>query len=177
MPPLAPGQVPVLVDVVDGASDVFILNADDLRFEVGRDRSVRKSSVPNLHACVSPCVLQFPPGRHFVGFPKPGAPRRLEYDQIDVGQGPLVYRRDLGRHEPLGAGAIVGMMGATFGGLALTVGSILLPIGLAEEDNDLALAGEVNLIVGLGLTTLGIIGIVMDPIIEQEGSSVQFPMQ
>jgi len=163
-----------VVDVVDGPSDVYFLDNQELTFEVGKDLSVRGGSVSREHACVTPCVLDLAPGRHMLGFPTPGSFGRLEYDRVDVGLQPTVYRRALGSRDPGGAGMILGMMGATFGGLALIVGTVLFPVGLATDDDGLALAGEVNLLVGLGLTTLGILGIVMDPRTIQGGSSTQF---
>jgi hypothetical protein len=144
--------------------------------DMGKGDVFYASSTGTEHLCTSPCVLDLPTGRHVLGFPIHGGGRRLETDVVDFGAQPMVYRRTLGSFEGAGAGLPLGIVGTTFGAIAAVVGIVLLPVGLANGEDGMTIAGAINLGVGATLMTVGIVGIVMNPNVERPGAAVRFAL-
>ncbi len=65
---------------------------------------------------------------------------------------------------------------ASRGAIAAVVGVVLLPVGLATDEDGLTIGGAINLGVGAALMSVGILGIVRSPSVEQPGASVVFPL-
>jgi hypothetical protein len=174
LPPVEEGNGRVIVDVVDGPTDVMAFMRHSLVVEVDKGKTLTASSVSTETLCTSPCAVDLPLGRHTLAFPTRGGRGRLEVGQVDVGAVPTVYRRALGSYESAGAGLVLGILGVTFGGMSAITGMVLLPVGLANENDGMTLAGGITLGVGALLTTVGIIGIAVSPSTEQPGASIQF---
>lgn len=172
-PPIAPGHGRLVVDVVDGETDVVMLTT--YRYSLGRSLSIRSTDRDLL--CTSPCSVDLPFGRYRLGFPMHGSSRRLERVTVEVGPHPFVHRRALGTLTPAGAGRPLGILGTVLGAIGMVVGAVFLPVGVAVGDEGMTIAGSVNLGGGALLLTLGILGIALDPKIEQPGSGISFPLQ
>lgn len=175
-PPVPEGHGRLIVDVVDGPTEVRRMSTVSVVVGMDKDREITASTTANESLCVAPCIVDLPLGRHVLAFPMHGT-RRLEMDTVTVGESPTVYRRALGRREGGGAGLVLGILGATFGGMSMVTGMVLLPVGLANDSGGLALAGGITLGAGASLTTLGIVGIAVSPTVHQPGASVQFTLQ
>jgi len=176
VPPVEEGLGRVVVDVVDGPTDVMAFMRHSLVVEVDKDNSFVASTVSTETLCTSPCAIDLPLGRHTLAFPTRGGRGRLEVGQVDVGATPTIYRRALGSYESAGAGLVLGILGVTFGGMSAITGTVLLPVGLANDSDGMTLAGGVTLGVGALLTTVGIIGIAVSPSTRQPGASIQFAL-
>lgn len=176
MPPVPEGHGRLIVDVVDGPTEVRRMTTTSVVVGMDKDRPITASSTSSESLCVAPCAVDLPLGRHVLAFPMHGS-GRLEMDTVTVKDTPTVYRRALGRREGGGAGLVLGILGATFGGMSMVTGTVLLPIGLAKDKSGMTLAGGITLGVGAALTTLGIIGIVVSPTIRQPGAAVTFTLE
>jgi len=177
LPPLAEGQGRVIVDVVDGPTEVHRATTRSIVVGIDKDRPIVVSRRSTEQMCVSPCAVDLSPGRYTLAFPTPGGSGRFELDVVDVKTEPTVYLRDLGRYESAGAGLPLGILGVVFGGAAMITGVTLLPVGVATDNDGMALAGGITLGSGAVLTTLGILGIALSPSLEQPGTGVQFPLE
>ena len=94
----------------------------------------------------------------------------VDLASVVVSPRPTLYRPALGRQERGGAGVILGILGASLGGMSLVTGAALLPVGLAKDNPGLTFAGEITLAAGAVVTALGIWGITNDPFVEQAGA-------
>ncbi len=171
--PIAPGRGRVFVDVVDGPTEVRVVTPID--DSVGDDDLVWLETEPlaTQSWCTSPCVLDLPLGRHVLAFPKRGS-GGVELAHVIASPSPTVYRRALGLRISGGAGFILGVLGAVFGGASFATGAALLPIGLAQDSHGMTLAGEVTLGVGAVVTAVGIWAIANNPSTEQAGAGAQY---
>lgn len=176
MAELAEGHGRVVVDVVDGPTQVMRIATESVVVGMDKDRPILASSQSTEPLCVTPCAVDLPIGRHVLAFPTQGPGGMIEMDHVDVQAHPTVYRRALGRIEPAGAGMILGILGATFGGMSMITGIVLLPVGLANDKDGMTLAGGITLGVGAALVALGVLGIVGDPRTEQPGNAIQFDL-
>jgi hypothetical protein len=174
-PPVEPGTQRLVLEVVDGPTDVFELTARTVRVRTRRGPRLRTRTERHL-LCRTPCAVDLPQGRYVLGFPMHGGGNRLERETIHLGPQVLVHRRALGSYRGAGPGLPLGIVGTTFGGMAMVVGAVLLPVGAAREEDGMALAGGINLGAGALLLTLGILGIALDPAVEQPGSGITFAM-
>ena len=173
---LPEGHGRVVVDVVDGPTQVMRITTASVVVGMDKDRPILASSQSTEPLCVTPCAVDLPLGRHVLAFPTRGGRGMIEMDHIDVHGHPTVYRRALGRAEPAGAGLVLGILGATFGGMSMITGIVLLPVGLANDSGGMALAGGITLGVGAALVALGVLGIAGDPRTEQPGNAIQFDL-
>jgi hypothetical protein len=125
--------------------------------------------------CTTPCALDLALGRHTLAFPVHGAGGD---DLADVlaSPNPTVYRRSLGLRRSGGAGFVLGVLGATFGGMSLATGAALLPVGLAKDSHGMTLAGEITLGAGALLTAVGVWAIADHPLVEQAGAGAQYAL-
>ena len=176
-PHLPPGHGRLVIDVVDGPTDVFELNAYRRRIRTRRGRLRTVTRTARSLLCTSPCAVDIPYGRYVLGFPMHGGGRRLERVLMNVSPQPTVHRRRLGNYWDAGPGLPLGVVGATFGGIAMVIGVVFLPIGAAQGDDGMALAGGINLGAGVVLLVAGILGLALDPAVEEPGSGVTFPLQ
>jgi hypothetical protein len=87
-----------------------------------------------------------------------------------------VYRRALGARRSGGAGFVLGVLGATFGGISLATGAALFPVGLATDKSGLTTSGAITLGVGAVLTALGIWAIAENPALEQPGAGAHYDL-
>ena len=123
--------------------------------------------------CRTPCVFDLPLGDHLFAFPMRGSGKE-EVEDVWVSQAPSLYRRALGSRRSGGAGFVLGVLGASFGGVSLVTGTALLPVGLATDKSGLTTSGAITLAVGAVLTVLGIWAIAENPALEQPGAGAHY---
>jgi hypothetical protein len=174
-PPIEPGTQRLVLNVVDGPTDVFMLSAYQARVFTLEGFRVRTRTQRDL-LCRTPCAADLPTGRYVLGFPMHGGGRRLEREEIFLGPQQLAHVRALGSYEESGAGVPLGILGVTFGSIALVLAAVFIPVGVAGDEEGIAIAGYVNLTAGIALLTAGILGLVFDTNVEQPGSGVTFAM-
>ncbi|MBW2462958.1 MAG: hypothetical protein JRH11_14995 [Deltaproteobacteria bacterium] len=174
-PPIQPGTQRLVLNVVDGPSDVFMLSAYQATVFTLEGFRVRTRTQRNL-LCRTPCAADLPPGRYVLGFPMRGGGRRLEREEIFLGPQQLAHVRALGSYEGSGAGVPLGILGVTFGSIAMVLAAVFIPVGLAGDDEGVAIAGFVNLTAGLTLLIAGILALAYDTNVEQPGSGITFTM-
>jgi hypothetical protein len=140
--------------------------------------SYRFFEAPETLCASSPCVADLSPGNVLLGFPVAGKRGAMEIELVHVGADEAtVYRRSLSRyHDPRGATYTLGIISTSVGGLALTTGSVLLPLGLAKDIDGMTLAGAVNLGAGAALLTLGILAMSGQRAWFRPGSAIHFPV-
>jgi hypothetical protein len=170
--PLAPGLGRVYVDVVDGPTEVRVVKPITVSEKVGDDE-IETDELEDQAVCTSPCVLDLPLGRHLFAFPVRGA-GGVDLASVFASPSPTVYRRALGWRQSGGAGFILGVLAATFGGASFVTGGALLPTGLAKDNHGLTLAGEITLGVGAVLTATGIWAMFKNPLMVQAGAGAQY---
>ena len=178
-PPLAGGAVPpgygrVYVDVVDGPTQVQVVKPVTVTEQLndsGQEMETEELEV--LSVCTSPCVLDLKLGRHTLAFPMRGA-GGVDLVRVFASPSPTVYRRALGWRQKGGVGFVLGILGASLGGMSFATGAALLPVGLARDRHGVTVAGEITLGVGALLTAAGIWAIVNNPVAEQAGSGAQY---
>jgi hypothetical protein len=170
--PLAPGLGRIYVDVVDGPTEVRAVKRVTVTEQVN-DEQVETEELENQAFCTSPCILDLPPGRHLLAFPLRGA-GGVDLVSVFASPRPTLYRRALGWRQSGGAGFVLGVLGATFGGASFVTGAALLPTGLAKDNHGVTLAGEITLGVGALLTAAGILAIMNNPLAEQAGAGAQY---
>lgn len=175
MPAAPEGHGRVIVDVVDGPTDVFVLTNQQIVYDNGPMMPpTYRTRLSRDLLCTSPCAVDLPHGRHVLQFPTMGNGNMMERDVLNVGPQPVVYRRRLGIEEDAGAGRVLGIVGATFGGMAMVVGVVFLPVGAGQGEDGMMLAGAIVGGAGVALLVAGILGIVLDTRVVQRGSSVTF---
>jgi hypothetical protein len=170
--PPAPGLGRVYVDVVDGPIRVRVVKPVTVT-ETLNDEQFETEELEDQAACTSPCVLDLPLGKHLLAFPVRGA-GGVDLASVTASSSPTVYRRALGWRQSGGAGFVLGVLGASFGGVSAVTGAALLPTGLAKDSHGLTLAGGITLGVGALLTAAGIWAIVDHPLAEQAGAGAQY---
>jgi len=171
---IPPGQGRVYVDVVDGPTDVRAVSPVSVTVALG-DQVYEDSVLETVARCRTPCVLDLPLGNQLLAFPMRGS-RRSEVDTVSVSMNPSLYRRALGSRRSGGAGFVLGVLGATFGGLSGVTGAALLPTGLATNQSGLTTAGAITLGAGAALIAVGIWAISENPILEQLGAGAQYDL-
>jgi hypothetical protein len=172
--PILPGLGRVYLDVVDGPTTVRAVHSVSVQVTLN-DLVYEDSVLETEQACQTPCILDLPLGQQLLAFPVRGS-RKVEVDNVSVSQTPSLYRRALGARQSGGAGFVLGVLGATFGGSSLATGSALLPVGLATNKSGLTVSGAVTLFAGAVLTAFGIWAIVSNPILEQPGAGAQYAL-
>jgi hypothetical protein len=180
MPPIAEGSGRLVIDVADGPAPVGRLITESVVVALDKDRPITASMVTTEELCTAPCSVDIGPGRWQLVFPTRNDRQRVEIGEVDVAPATTtVYRRALGSYDGGGAGLVLGILGVVFGGASAITGVTLLPVGLAQDEDEgsgMALAGAITLGTGLILTAFGILGIALDPHIEQPGAAVQFEL-
>lgn len=170
--PPAPGQGRIYVDVLDGPVRVRVVKPVTVT-ETVNDQEFESEELEDQATCVSPCFLDLPLGTHLLAFPVRGA-GGVDLAHVLASPTPTVYRRALGWREPGGAGFVLGVLGASFGGASFITGAALLPTGLAKDNHALTLAGGITLGAGALLTAAGILAIASHPLGEQAGAGAQY---
>jgi hypothetical protein len=170
--PLAPGLGRIYVDVVDGPVRVRVVKPITVT-ETVNDEQFETEELEDQATCTSPCVLDLPLGNHLFAFPVRGA-GGVDLARVTASPSPTVYRRALGWRQKGGAGFVLGVLGASFGGTSFVTGAALLPTGLAKDNHGLTLAGGITLGVGALLTVAGIWAIANNPLTEQAGAGAQY---
>lgn len=175
--PPAAGTGRIVIDVVDGPTQVHRVNMDAQPLDNGTDHPTYAFNESYAVLCdPSPCVVDLTPGNVLLGFPVIGNRNALEVELVHIGTEPSVYRRALSRSGGGGAGYVLGIIGTTFGGISVVTGTALLPIGLAKDSTGMTTAGAITLGVGAVLTTISILAMVADPPEYQSGASLHFPI-
>jgi hypothetical protein len=165
----------VYVDVVDGPTNVRVVRWITVTFGEHRDDLYEATVLDTLEECRTPCVFDLPPGHQLLAFPMHGW-RQVEVDDVWVSPTPSLYRRALGWGRSGGAGFVLGVLGATFGGMSLATGAALLPVGLATDKSGLTTSGAITLGVGAVLTALGIWAIAENPELRRPGAGAQYDL-
>jgi len=172
--PARPGYGRIYVDVVDGPTEVRVVKPVTVSEEVN-DQEIETETLEVQSVCTSPCVLDLKLGRHTLAFPMRGS-GGVDLASVIASPSPSVYRRALGWRQSGGAGFVLGVLGATFGGSSFVTGAALLPVGLANDKHGLTLAGEITLGIGALLTAAGIWAIANNPLMEQAGAGAQYAL-
>jgi hypothetical protein len=155
VPPPHQGMGILVVDVVDGPTEVGLFHADAIR-------------------CTSPCWFELPPGEHMLNFKYEDARHGIEYDgsTATVTAGSQVLRRALRRSEivkPVRQKLALGLW--VSGNVAMLAGTLAL-LFPQERGSDVAR--------GLGLGGLGAfvlsIPLGVGTIKRYRGAQVQFPL-
>ncbi len=172
-----PGQGRLIVDVVDGPTEVqhVTLRATPQDHDDGRQTYGLSESFEAL-CPASPCVLDTAPGNVAIGFPTLGSDK-VEVELVHVGLGTSVYRRSLSEyHDDTGAVRVLGMVGTAVGVVAVITGGVILSSGLDGGNDDVAIAGGIVLGTGALLMILGILGLNLDAPTLRPGSAVHFSL-
>jgi len=172
--PVPPGYGRIYVDVVDGPTQVQVVEVVEGTEKVG-DQDMETETLEVQSVCRSPCVLDLKLGQHTLAFPMRGS-GGVDLADVTASSNPTIYRRSLGWRQSGGAGFALGVLGAAFGGVSLVTGAALLPVGLAKDRSGLILSGEITLGVGALLTAAGIWTIVKNPVSEQAGAGAQYAL-
>jgi hypothetical protein len=175
--PPAPGNGRLIVDVAEGSVPVYRGRIEARRQDHGAQHpTYRFFDLPDEMVCKgTPCVIDEPPGNILIGFPVLGCKPAIDYDLVHVGLEPSVYRRSLAIFEDeTGAERIVGIVGASLGAAASITGSILLPMGISRDNNQLTVGGGVTLGAGALVLTAGILMIRHDSATYRPGSGNHF---
>jgi hypothetical protein len=170
--PPAPGFGRLYVDVVDGPAYVRVVKPISVT-ETLNELEFQTEALEDQASCMSPCVLDLPLGGHLLAFPVRGA-GGVDLARVIVSPSPTLYRRALGWRERGGAGFVLGILGASFGGASVVTGAALFPTGLATGNHGLTLAGGITLGAGALLTAAGITTIANHPLVEQAGAGAQY---
>lgn len=174
----APGTGRLVIDVVDGPAPVqrVDMKAEPFEDDQGRTR-FRFHEAPEPLCATSPCVVDLTPGNVLLGFPVAGDDHSIEVELVHVGEETAVYRRSLShyRHNK-GALWVLGIIGASLGGSSFLTGTTLLPLGLADGNDGLTIAGATTLGGGALLITLGVLAIRADSSSYRPGSAIHFPL-
>lgn len=174
----APGKGRLVIDVVDGSTPVqrVHMKAEPLEDGQGRTR-FRFYEAPEPLCETSPCVVDLTPGNVLLGFPVTGDDNPMEVELVHVGEEPAVYRRSLSHYRRnKGTLWVLGIIGASLGGTSLLTGTALLPLGLADGNDGMTIAGGTTLGGGALLITLGVLAIRADSPIYRPGSAIHFPL-
>lgn len=177
-PPPPEGQGRLVVDVVDGRAPVQRVRMDTRPITDAQGR-VRYQLVeaPEPFCAPAPCAVDVPIGNVLLGFPVIGDRDALEIELVHVDREPSVYRRSLSVYDDRTGGVrTTGIIATSVGGAAAITGTVLLPIGLAEGNGGLTMAGGISLGAGAALLALGIWAIRHDAPTYRPGSSNHFPL-
>jgi hypothetical protein len=172
------GHGRLIVDVVDGPTPVRRVVMASQAFNDGNgDTRYRFSESPQPLCSTSPCVADLPVGNVLLMFPVEGK-STTEVELVHIGDAPTVYRRSLSVYDRKKKGAthVLGIIGASVGTVAAITGVVLLPIGLSDDNNDLATAGGITLAAGAVLVALGVWAIRRNSDTFRPGSSIHFPL-
>jgi hypothetical protein len=167
----------VVVDVPEGPSPVYLGRIEARPQDNGTRRpTFRFYELPPQQVCKdTPCVVDHPPGNILLGFPVAGCTQGLEFELVNVGPHPSVYRRSLSLYEDnSGTEKILGIIATSIGASAGITGIALLPAGASNDNNRLAIAGGITLGAGALLTTIGILMIRHDSATYRPGSAIHF---
>ena len=170
--PIPPGQGRVYIDVVDGPTNVRAVEWVSVQITVG-GQVFDDDELETKARCRTPCVLDLPLGHRLLAFPV-RLSSQVDVDDVSVSSTPSLYRRALGSRRSGGAGAVLGILGISFGGLSLATGAALLPLGLATGDSGMTTAGAITLGVGAVLTALGIWAVIENPALVQPVAGAQY---
>lgn len=174
-PPAGYGRL--VIDVVDGPAPVQRIHMVSKPRDNGRGRvTYQLFEKPEILCAASPCAADVPAGNILVGFPVIGKDD-IEVELLNVGPDPSVYRRSLSIYEDRTGGLrVFGIIMTAVGGTAAMTGTVLLPIGLAKDNDGLTTAGAVTLGTGAALLVFGIWAIRHDAPTFRPGSSNHFPL-
>ncbi|MBA3463384.1 MAG: hypothetical protein H0T46_25740 [Deltaproteobacteria bacterium] len=175
--PPAPGLGRIVVDVPEGPSPVYLARIEARPQDNGTRRPTFRffELPPELVCKETPCVVDHPRGNILLGFPVAGCTQGTEYELVHVGPHPSVYTRSLSLYEDnTGTEKILGIIGTSIGAAAGITGIALLPAGLSNDNNRLAVAGGITLGAGALLTTIGILMIRHDSATYRPGSANHF---
>lgn len=174
----APGQGRLVIDVVDGPTEVQRVHMRAEPFDDGQGRQrFRFTEAPELLCSASPCVVDLAPGNVLLGFPVVGDEHDLDVELVHLGEETAVYRRSLSHYnENEGAMWVLGIIATSLGASSAVTGMALLPIGLSDDSDGMTIAGAVTLGGGALLTTLGILAIHADSSSYRPGSAIHFPL-
>lgn len=171
--PLAAGLGRVYIDVVDGPIQVRVVKRITVSETVDGEQ-VESEELEDQATCISPCFLDLPVGKqHLLAFPVRGA-GGVDLVSVIASPRPLLYRRALGWRKAGSAGFVLGVVGASFGGVSFVTGAALLPTGLATGSHGITLAGGITLGVGALLAAAGIWAMADNPLMEQAGAGAQY---
>jgi hypothetical protein len=174
----ATGKGRLVIDVVDGPTPVQRVHMNAEPFDDGQGRTrYRFYEVPEPLCATSPCVVDLTPGNVLLGFPVAGDDQSIEVELLHIGEETAVYRRSLSYHRHnRGALWVLGIVGTSLGGTSFLTGTTLLPLGLADGNDGLTIAGATTLGGGALLVTLGILAIRADSPIYRPGSAIHFSL-
>ena len=173
----AAGKGRLVIDVVDGPTPVQRVNMQAEPFEDDQGRTrFRFYEAPEPLCATSPCAVDLTPGNVLLGFPVTGNDHSMEVELVHVGDETAVYRRSLSYRRNSGALWVLGIVGTSLGGTSLVTGTALLPVGLADGNDGLTIAGATTLAGGALLVTLGILAIRADSPTYRPGSAIHFPL-
>jgi hypothetical protein len=179
LPPAAPGQGRLVVDVVDGPAPVqrIVMDAKPVTDARGQTR-YRLIEAPSLLCNPSPCFSDVPANTNVVlSFPVLGDSNNTEVELVHVGPDPSVYRRALSEyHDDTGATRVLGIIATSLGAASAITGTVLLPIGLNKDNDTMTTAGGLTLGVGALMIAAGIWAINADAPTYKPGSSNHFPL-
>lgn len=170
------GHGRLIVDVVDGPTPVRRVAMESEAFNDGNgDTRYRFFESPQPLCSSSPCVADLPLGNVLLMFPVRGK-STTEVELVHVGAEPTVYRRSLSVYERKKKGAtyVLGIIAASVGTAAAITGVTLLPIGLGDDNRDLAFAGGITLAAGALLVAVGVWAIRRNSDTFRPGSSIHF---
>lgn len=172
------GQGRLVVDVVDGPTPVQRIDMESKQVANGHGGvSYRFFESPKILCAASPCVLDVLVGNVLLGFPVRGDRDATEVELVNVGPETSVYRRSLSFYEDrTGAVRVLGIVLTAVGASATVTGTVLLPIGLSDDNRALATTGGSTLGAGVAVLALGILAIRHDSPTYRPGSSNHFPV-
>lgn len=154
-PPQGHGRL--VIDVVEGSHRVerVRVKPEEMEGEDGRVTYELRETYEEL-CDATPCAVDLEPGNLILGFPVIGDEDAVKIDLVHVGPETSVYRRSLAFYEERKEGGhTFGIVSAAVGTSSLIAGLPMLPIGLLEGKNGLAIAGGAALGVGAALLWLG----------------------
>lgn len=175
----AEGMGRVIVDVPEGSSPVYLARIETRpQDNPGRRGTFRFIELePELVCNGTPCVVDHAPGNILLGFPVAGCNQGNEFELVNVGLNPSIYRRSLSLYEDnTGTEKILGIIGTSVGAAAAITGIALLPAGASNDNNSLAVAGGITLGAGALLTTIGILMIRHDSATYRPGSANHYDL-
>jgi hypothetical protein len=172
--PVPPGCGRLYLDVVDGPTEVQVVKPITGQEELNGE-TFETQTLEVQTACITPCVLDLPLGRHLLDFPMRGSGGE-DVVGVIASPSPTIYRRALGWRQSGDAGFVLGVLGASLGGTSFVTGAALLPVGLARDSHGVTLAGAITLGVGALLTAAGIWAIIDHPLMQQAGAGAQYEL-
>ena len=175
-PPEGHGRL--VIDVVEGPTPVqrVRMEPEPIESDSGRVSYQFREKMEGL-CDATPCVLDLRPGNLILGFPVIGDEDALQIDLVHVGLETSVYRRSLAISDTrTGGGYTFGIVGTALGATAMVTGTALLPVGLADDNSGLALAGGITLGVGTALMAFSIWLINKNAPTYRPGSWTHYPL-